>query len=193
MKTVLLGVAMAAALALPAHATVVMDRDYTGTTNNGVGINWVPIYTSPPLSGQVSNVFYQSFTVGVTGTFAGVKIEGPSSQWTFPAPGPVEVQLLSGSVQDLGGFHSLPTDLLATSWIQPSDMPSNPARLLHYFLSQGIAVTEGEELTFAFSALQSEIMQSAWFTYPGTSTAMTGGYSYPGTALMATTSTTALP
>jgi hypothetical protein len=189
MKTLLLGVAVAA-LALPAHATVVIDRDYTALPSDG-SISFVPIYLTPSWEGPngfVSNVFYQSFTVGVAGTFAGVKIEGPSSTPWFPTASPVEVQLLSGSVQDLGGFHSLPTDVLATSWIQPSDMPGNPYQGAYAdFLSQGIAVTEGEALTFAFASVSSnEIMQNPWFAYPGTSNAMTGGYSYPGTALMAT-------
>jgi hypothetical protein len=186
MKKLMLGVAMAAALAIPAHATVVIDQDYTDNTSTGIA--WVPIYTSPPWSGNVSNVFYQSFTVGVTGTFAGVKIEGPSSSPWFPAASPVEVQLLSGSVQNEAGFNRLPTDMLATSWIQPSDMPSDPYQgAFADFLSQGIDVTSGEELTFAFSsASQNEIMQGVWLAYLGTYAAMTGGYSYPGTALMAT-------
>jgi hypothetical protein len=103
-KTLLLGVAMAAALALPAHATVVMDRDYTDTSQ---GVSWDPIYSNPQVWGGDTSVFYQSFTVGVTGTFAGVKIEGPSSSPWFPATGPIEVQLLSGGLDGL--FYRVPS------------------------------------------------------------------------------------
>jgi opacity protein-like surface antigen len=182
MKKLLLGVAMAAALAIPAHAMVVIDRDYTDNTSQGIA--WNPIYSNPQVWGGDTSVFYQSFTVGVTGTFAGVKIEGPSSSPLFPATGSIEVQLLSGGGLD-GGFYRFPSTVLGTSWIQPSAMPSDPFQGAYAdFLSQGIAVTSGEALTFAFASV-SEYMILEGGLVPG-AYGTRSDVNYPGTALMTT-------
>lgn len=179
MKKLLLSIAMAAALAIPAHATVVIDQDYTDTSH---GVSFNPIYNTQNWSGDTS-VFYQSFTVGVTGTFAGVKIEGQPA-FLFSAT-PLEVQLLSGGIQDSAGSYGFPSTVLATSWIQPSDMPLNPYQGAYAdFLSQGVTVTSGEELTFAFASLSEYVLLEGGLV-PGAYGTRSDVFS-PGTALMTT-------
>jgi hypothetical protein len=80
---------------------------------------------------------------------------GPQQRFISDTTGSIEVQLLSGGIQDDGGIYRFPSNLLGTSWIQPSAMPSDPYQGAYAdFLSQGIPVTSGEALTFAFSSVR---------------------------------------
>ena len=103
---------------------VVIDRDYTDNTSQGIA--WNPIYSNPQVQGRRhERVLSIVHWVGVTGTFAGVKIEGPSSSPLFPATGSIEVQLLSGGDLD-GGFYRSRVHCAGDKLIQPSAMPSDP-------------------------------------------------------------------